>query len=155
MVLNSNPFCLVFNQRHLHEFPYPHYILLLYYGAHLISVKIVYAQNQMFVLTMLVLVFCIFLCPEYGSLKPRKREGAMDMDTTLFMADKTRADPTVSPPAAEEEGGDTTLEEKSNGTEPGARVVGKVLSVRAAEELPVRGDDEVRGFGVTVAPSLI
>jgi len=27
--------------------------------------------------------------------------------------------------------------------------------VRAAEELPVRGDDEVRGFGVTVAPSLI
>lgn len=29
---------------------------------------------------------------EYCSLKPREREGAMDMDTTIFMADKKRVD---------------------------------------------------------------
>ena len=36
---------------------------------------------------------------EYGSLKPKKREGALDMDTTLFMADKVRE----GSPAAEAE----------------------------------------------------
>ena len=48
-------------------------------------------------------MWSIWRSVEYGSLKPKKREGALDMDTTLFMADKVReGNPAEEvPPAAQ------------------------------------------------------
>lgn len=48
---------------------------------------------------------------EYGAMKPRKREGALDMDTALFMADKGKQAEAPAVPLGDEDGPSPTIDD--------------------------------------------